>query len=297
MLPKTYAPRKLDCGGRTVVLSRPLIMGVLNVTTDSFSDGGSLFRNGRLDMSLVLARATAMVADGATFIDIGGESTRPGATPVSGQQELDRVIPVVEAIAGELDAVVSVDTSNPIVMREAALAGAGLINDVRALARPGAVDAVVALGLPVCLMHMRGEPSVMQNAPRYRNITEDVIAFLRERVAMLISQGFDSHNILLDPGFGFGKTVEHNLRLLNQLVNLCELGHPVLVGLSRKSMIGKLLGRDVEDRMPASVALALAAVARGAAIVRVHDVRETSDALRMIEAVEQVSTTTDDGSN
>jgi len=262
-------------------------MGVLNVTPDSFSDGGQLFTAGRPDLDRVRSRAEAMVTAGATILDVGGESTRPGAAPVSEQEELDRVLPVVEAIAAQTDALVSVDTSTPAVMREAARAGAGLINDVRALRRPGALEMAASLALPVCLMHMQGEPGTMQAAPVYEHVVEDVAAFLRERTDACRDAGIAPGQILLDPGFGFGKTLDHNLTLLRSLGDLAGLGYPLLVGLSRKSLIAKLTGRDVEDRLPGSLALALLAAQRGARILRVHDVAETADVLRILEAVEQ----------
>ncbi|MBZ2189386.1 dihydropteroate synthase [Alcanivorax sp. JB21] len=255
-------------------------MGVLNVTPDSFSDGGRF--TGR---DAALQQARQMHADGAAIIDVGGESTRPGALPVSEQEELDRVIPVVEAIAAELDTIISLDTSTPVVIREGARAGAGLINDVRALQRPGALDAAALSGLPVCLMHMQGEPDTMQQAPRYDDVVADVLGFLRARVQACEAAGIGRERLLLDPGFGFGKTLAHNLRLLRELDRLTIEGLPLLVGMSRKSMIAKVLGREVDERLPASLALAVMAAERGADILRVHDVRETSDALRMAHAV------------
>lgn len=260
-------------------------MGVLNVTPDSFSDGGQLYRAGRADLDAILHRAEAMVAAGASLLDIGGESTRPGAEPVAEVEELARVVPVVEALAGRVDAMLSVDSSTPAVMRAAADAGAHLINDVRALRRPGALEAAAASGLPVCLMHMRGSPETMQADPRYVDVVAEVEAFLRERVAACRAAGIDAGSILLDPGFGFGKTVAHNLALLAALPRLGALGHPLLVGLSRKSLIAKLLGRSVEERLPASLALAVLAAERGASIIRAHDVAETADALAMVAAL------------
>jgi dihydropteroate synthase len=260
-------------------------MGVINTTPDSFSDGGSLFNSTGLDLSLVLARARAMIAGGASILDIGGESTRPGAAPVSEQEELDRVIPCVEAIRAESDIDISADTSSPTVMREAVSAGATMINDVRALGREGALEAAVSLDVPVCLMHMQGEPGTMQDQPSYGDVTAEVSAFLLERARSCESAGLAPAGILLDPGFGFGKTLRQNLQLLKDLPQLVDLGYPVLVGLSRKSMIGKLLGREVEERLPASIALALLAAGRGASIIRTHDVRETADALAMAVAV------------
>ncbi|WP_223425948.1 dihydropteroate synthase [Alcanivorax limicola] len=272
--------KTLQCGARTLTLSAPVVMGVLNVTPDSFSDGGRF--TGR---DAALQQARQMHADGAAIIDVGGESTRPGALPVSEQEELDRVIPVVEAIAAELDTIISLDTSTPVVIREGARAGAGLINDVRALQRPGALDAAALSGLPVCLMHMQGEPDTMQQAPRYDDVVADVLGFLRARVQACEAAGIGRERLLLDPGFGFGKTLAHNLRLLRELDRLTIEGLPLLVGMSRKSMIAKVLGREVDERLPASLALAVMAAERGADILRVHDVRETSDALRMAHAV------------
>lgn len=260
-------------------------MGVLNVTPDSFSDGGQLYRAGRADLDAILHRAEAMVAAGASLLDIGGESTRPGAEPVPEAEELARVVPVVAALAGRVDAMLSVDSSTPAVMRAAAEAGAHLINDVRALRRPGALAAAAASGLPVCLMHMQGSPGTMQADPRYADVVAEVEAFLRERVTACCAAGIDTGSILLDPGFGFGKTVAHNLALLAALPRLGALGYPLLVGLSRKSLIAKLRGRSVEERMPASLALAVLAAERGARIIRAHDVAETADALAMVAAL------------
>ena len=260
-------------------------MGVINTTPDSFSDGGALYRRDSLDLDVALALARDMVDAGAAILDVGGESTRPGATPVTAAQEMDRVLPLVERIAAELDVVISVDTSNPGLMRDAAGLGAGLINDVRALQREGALQAAAATGLPVCLMHMQGEPGSMQTSPRYGDVLAEVGAFLQQRVAACEAAGIPRERLVLDPGFGFGKTVEHNLALLNGLSALASDGLPLLVGLSRKSLIGKLLGREVDERLPASLALAVLAVERGAAIIRTHDVRETSDALAMCAAL------------
>lgn len=273
-------------GDHSLDLSRPRIMGVLNTTPDSFSDGGNYYRSGRLSLPLALQRARQMLDEGADMIDIGGESTRPGATPVSEQEELDRVVPVVEAVAGELGALVSVDTSSPAVMRESAAAGAGLINDVRALRREGALEAAQRTGLPVCLMHMQGQPDTMQKQPEYRDPVQEVRDFLLERSEACLNAGFQADQLLLDPGFGFGKSLEHNLELLRRLRELADLGYPLLVGLSRKSMLGKLLGRDVDQRLPGSLALAMASVQRGAKIIRVHDVAATCDVLRVLSALE-----------
>ena len=263
-------------------------MGVINTTPDSFSDGGTLYRGGQLDSELGLRRAAEMVAAGAAILDIGGESTRPGAAAVSLQEEMDRVLPLVEIIAAQLDVVISVDTSSPELMLAAASVGAGMLNDVRALQLPGALQAASATGLPVCLMHMQGAPKGMQLAPDYVDVVAQVSEFLGQRVAACESAGITSDKLLLDPGFGFGKTVAHNLQLLRDLELLVQLGLPVLVGLSRKSMIGKLLGRDVNQRLPASLALAVLAVERGASIIRTHDVEATADAVAMAVAVYQV---------
>lgn len=273
---------KMSFAGRELDMSRCHVMGVLNVTPDSFSDGGQFNRP-----DAALARARQMVSDGATFIDIGGESTRPGATPVSVQEELDRVCPVVEAAARELDAVISVDTSAPEVMVEAAKLGAGLINDVRALQRDGAPEVAARAGIPVCIMHIQGEPDTMQDRPEYRNVRREVSAFLTERIRVAELAGIRPENILLDPGFGFGKSLEHNLQLLASLEQMQILGHPLLVGVSRKSMLGHITGRDVNERLPASLAAATIAAMKGASIIRVHDVRETVDAVRVMAAVKE----------
>jgi len=272
---------RLPCGSRFLDLSRPQVMGILNVTPDSFSDGG---RYGQRDAAL--RHAEAMLRAGASLIDVGGESTRPGARAVSSVEELERVAPVVEAIAAELDVIISVDTSTPAVMREAARLGAGLINDVRSLQRDGALDAAADSGLPVCLMHMRGEPTSMQQNPRYADVLVEVRDFLVERMAACATAGIAAERLLLDPGFGFAKTLEHNLRLFKHLDSLHELGRPLLVGVSRKSMIGQVLGHEVGERLYGSLALAALAITKGAHILRVHDVPETVDLVRMITAVE-----------
>lgn len=256
-------------------------MGILNVTPDSFSDGG---RFNHLDAAL--RHAAQMVEAGATLIDVGGESTRPGARAIAPMEELERVAPVVEAIARELDVVISVDTSTPAVMRETARLGAGLINDVRSLQRDGALDAALDSGLPVCLMHMRGEPGNMQDDPCYPDILQEVRSFLGERIAVCEAVGITRDKIIIDPGFGFAKTQVHNLSLFRQMEQLLEMGLPLLVGVSRKSMVGRALGREVDGRLFGSLALAALAVAKGASIIRVHDVAETADVVRMIHAVE-----------
>lgn len=278
---------QLHAGAHCLDLSRPLIMGILNTTPDSFSDGGNCYQSGHLSLALALDRARQMLKEGAAIIDVGGESTRPGAQPVSEQQELDRVVPVVEKLVRECNAVVSVDTSSPAVMRESAAVGAAMINDVRALSRDDALIAAQATGLPVCLMHMRGEPKTMQVNPQYEDPIQDVIAFLKQRVEASLAAGIPQQHIILDPGFGFGKTLAHNLALLRCLPAFVALGYPVLVGLSRKSMLHTLLGRDVDERLPGSLALALLAAQAGAAIIRVHDVAATADALAVWAAVNQ----------
>ena len=272
---------RLPCGSRFLDLSRPQVMGILNVTPDSFSDGG---RYGQRDAAL--RHAEAMLKAGATLIDVGGESTRPGARAVSPVEELERVAPVVEAIAHELDVIISVDTSTPAVIRETARLGAGLINDVRSLQRDGALDAAADSGLPVCLMHMRGEPTTMQQNPQYPDVVAEVRAFLLERLAACSAAGIGAERVILDPGFGFAKTLEHNLSLFKHLHALHALGRPLLVGVSRKSMIGKVLGHEVGERLYGSLALAALALSKGAHILRVHDVSQTVDVVRMIAAVE-----------
>ncbi|HWS02651.1 MAG TPA: dihydropteroate synthase [Gammaproteobacteria bacterium] len=270
----------LNCAGIILDLTQPHVMGILNVTPDSFADGGRYVAH-----AAALAQARAMVAEGAAIIDVGGESTRPGAAPVSVQQELDRVIPVIEAVHAELPVVISVDTSKAEVMRAAVAAGAGFINDVRALREPGALEIAAASGVPVCLMHMQGEPRSMQQQPHYDDVVAEVKGFLLERAAACQAAGVSRERIVLDPGFGFGKSAAHNLRLLKQLPILAEAGYPILVGLSRKSLIGIVLDLPVEQRLHPSVALAVLAVWQGARIVRVHDVAATAQAVRMCAAV------------
>ncbi|WP_447800343.1 dihydropteroate synthase [Pseudomonas kilonensis] len=272
---------RLPCGNRVLDLAHAHVMGILNVTPDSFSDGG---RFSQLDAAL--RHAEAMVAAGATLIDVGGESTRPGARAVSPTEELERVAPIVERIHRELDVIISVDTSTPAVMRETARLGAGLINDVRSLRRDGALDAAAATGLPVCLMHMLGEPGTMQNDPHYDDVTREVGEFLVERLDRCVAAGIPAERIILDPGFGFAKTLAHNLSLFKHMEALHALGRPLLVGVSRKSMIGNALGRPVGERLYGGLALATLALAKGARILRVHDVAETMDVVRMIAAVD-----------
>jgi dihydropteroate synthase len=256
-------------------------MGILNVTPDSFSDGGAHF-----DRERALEHARQMAADGADVIDVGGESTRPGAAPVDEGEELRRILPVIEALAGE-GLVVSSDTRRPAVMRAAIAAGAAMINDVGALTAEGTLDAVRDTNAAVCLVHMQGEPETMQNAPRYGDVVAEVREFLAARVRACEEAGIARERIVVDPGFGFGKALAHNLQLLRALPEIAALGYPVLAGLSRKSSLGTLTGRPVQERMPASLAAALAAVSRGASIVRVHDVRETVDALKVWLAIHQ----------
>jgi len=275
----------LRCGTKVLDLSRPRIMAILNVTPDSFSDGGLDYRGSAFDAARAVARARALVADGADIIDVGGESTRPGAAMVSAQEEMDRVLPVVEALCSDGSAIVSVDTSCPEVMREAIRLGAGIINDVRALQRHGAIDAVTASGVAVCLMHMQGEPGTMQQAPQYVDAVKDVGEFLLARAQTCIDAGIESSRIVIDPGFGFGKTLHHNFQLLAKLRLFQSLGFPLLVGMSRKSMIGEVTARAVTDRLAGSLACAVLAVERGANILRVHDVAQTRDVLLMTQSV------------
>ena len=277
-------PEKIiDCAGRLLDLSYPRIMGVLNVTPDSFSDGGDFIAPGK-----AIARAREMVEEGAAIIDVGGESTRPGAPPVSLEDELQRVIPVIEALHAAVSVPISIDTRKPEVMQAAVAAGAGLINDVNALQEPGAVEMAASLEVPVCLMHMQGNPETMQDTPTYNDVVDEVTAFLQARADVCMQYGISKERILLDPGFGFGKTTTHNLLLLQQLQRLVESGFPVLVGLSRKSLIGKVLGLPVDKRLYPGVALAVLAVWKGAALVRCHDVQATREAIEMCQAVRDV---------
>lgn len=263
-------------------LSTPIVMGILNVTPDSFSDGGRFQRR-----DVALRQAVAMVNDGAGIIDVGGESTRPGAAAVTVQQELDRVIPVIEALRGQVDVAISIDTSKPAVMRAAVAAGAGLINDVMALTGGGALSTAAALDVPVCLMHMRGEPRTMQQNPQYEDVVGEVFDYLQARIEVCCAAGISPDRILVDPGFGFGKTLEHNLALLRHLDRFTHLGAGVVAGISRKSMLGAITGRDVDRRLAGSLAAALVAVQKGARVLRVHDVAETVDVVRLWRAVEQ----------
>jgi dihydropteroate synthase len=270
----------LECGGKPLDLSRPCVMGILNVTPDSFSDGGAFF-----SADAALEQARQMVREGAAMIDVGGESTRPGAESVSAAEETARVVPIIRTLAAELPVPISVDTSKPEVMRAAVAAGAGLINDVMALQDPGALEAARETAVPVCLMHMRGEPRTMQRNPVYGDVVAEVLGFLLRRVEACIDAGIPRSRLLIDPGFGFGKTLEHNLQLLRELERFLEPGLPLLVGISRKSMIGTLLDQPVDQRLYGSLAAAVLAVQAGAAIVRVHDVGPTVDALKIVEAV------------
>jgi dihydropteroate synthase len=263
---------------------RPLVMGVVNVTPDSFSDGGRF-----LDPDHALAQALALVDEGAEVLDVGGESTRPGAEPVAEGEELDRVLPVIERIVAETDVPVSIDTVKPGVMRAAVDAGAVMINDVRGLRAEGALETVAALDVPVCVMHMLGEPRTMQHNPSYRAVVADIRGFLDERARACREAGIDPARIVVDPGFGFGKTLAHNLQLLAHLDEIVALGYPVLAGMSRKSMLGQITGREnPSERVAASVAAHLLAAQKGAAVLRVHDVAETVDALKVLDAVRRV---------
>jgi dihydropteroate synthase len=276
----TGLPATLDCRGKPVSLDRPQVMGILNVTPDSFYDGGL-----HSSVDDALRRACAMEQEGAAIIDVGGESTRPGANPVPEEEELSRVLPALEALQGCVSVPVSVDTSKPAVMRAAVRAGAGMVNDVRALGQPGALEAVAELGVPVCLMHMQGEPRTMQRAPAYRNVVGEIKDFLASRIEACLRIGIPLEHIVVDPGFGFGKTPAHNLLLLRHLDVLQCLGVPILVGLSRKSMVGTVLGDPAEQRLYGSLALAVLAVWQGAILVRAHDISSTVRAVRMCAAV------------
>lgn len=278
----------IDCltaGDRQIDLSTPVCMGIINATPDSFSDGAELQRSGttsfQLDIDKALFRAETMVAEGATFVDVGGESTRPGAATVSEQEELDRVIPLIAAISASLDVCVSIDTSSPVVMKEALDSGAQLINDIRALAIPGAAELLASTKAAVCLMHMQGAPSTMQKTPSYGSVVLEVFDFLKSRVAYSLECGIEQDRLLIDPGFGFGKTVQHNYQLLKNLGYFSQLEIPLLVGLSRKSMIGEVVARPVGQRLAGSIAATTLALASGARIIRTHDVAATMDAIRV----------------
>jgi dihydropteroate synthase len=276
---------QLKCGSKLLDLSRPAVMGILNITPDSFSDGGQLYSGDQLDQSKTLFAVEAMLAEGADIIDIGGESTRPGAQPVSEEQELQRVMPILEAVANRFDTIISVDTSTAKVMSAAAAAGAHIINDVRALSREGAMQAAADSGLPVCLMHMQNQPDSMQHNPQYDDVVSEVKKFLEQRKKDCMAAGIKADQLILDPGFGFGKTLAHNMALFNGLEQLA-VGSPVLVGVSRKTMIGQLFDADVNNRLLGSVTMALLAAqkiaaAQGSLILRVHDVKETVQTLRV----------------
>lgn len=266
---------------------RAAVMGILNITPDSFSDGGRLWHGASLDSDAVLAQAEAMAAAGVDLFDVGGESTRPGATPVTVEEELARVVPVVRLLKSRFALPVSVDTSSPAVIAAVAAEGADLINDVRALTRPGALAAAADSGLAVCVMHMPAEPDVMQQSPRYNDVVAEVKAYLDERVQACLNAGIERESIAIDPGFGFGKTLEHNLALFRHLPDFVAGGLPVLVGVSRKRMIGEMLGRDVDQRLYGSLALAMLAARSGAKIIRVHDVAGTVDVIRTLTIIEQ----------
>ena len=270
----------LRCADRTLDLSSPIVMGVVNVTPDSFSDGGRFF-----DSASAVEHGIRLAAEGAAILDIGGESTRPGAAGVGVEEELRRVLPVIERLRDATSAVISIDTSKPQVMRAAAAAGAGLINDVRALREPGALEAAAAAGCAVCLMHMQGDPRTMQHAPAYGDVVGEVRAFLLERVQRARAAGLSADALAVDPGFGFGKTLEHNLQLLRHLREVAVEDLPVVVGLSRKSIVGKLTGRQEGERVHGSVALAVIAAQNGARVIRAHDVVATVDALKTLAAV------------
>ena len=276
---------QLQCAGRVLDLSKTQVMGILNVTPDSFSDGGHLYQHSSLSVDKALQHAQQMVNEGASIIDIGGESTRPGAAEVSVQEEMDRVLPVLERINAEIDVVVSIDTSSPELISESAKLGAGLINDVRALGREGALEAAAKTNLPVCLMHMQGSPATMQRQPEYDDVVSEVMDFLDQQLNRCMAAGIAKERLMVDPGFGFGKTLQHNLQLLNRLDKLLDLGVPVLSGTSRKTMVGQVLNRESDQRLFGSLATVALAVERGARVIRVHDVLATVDMVRMTEAV------------
>lgn len=273
----------LNCAG-ILLSSRPHIMGILNVTPDSFSDGGD-----HVTQERALAKAQQMVAEGATIIDIGGESTRPGAEPVSVQQEIDRILPVIQCIQQQLPVIISVDTSKPEVMQAAIAAGVHLINDVNALQTEGAIAAIAASSVAVCLMHRQGEPRTMQHRPTYTNVVQEVYGFLAQRVNACQTAGIQNNRLVIDPGFGFGKTLEHNLSLVKHLSVFTQMGLPLLVGISRKSMIGRILDKPVHERLYGSLAFAVIAAWQGATIIRAHDIAATQEALRIIDAVYQAN--------
>lgn len=270
---------KLMARGTELNLSTPQVMEILNVTPDSFSDGGT-----HNSLNDAVNHAAKLIAEGASIIDIGGESTRPGASDVSIDEELQRVVPVVEAIRQRFDVWISVDTSKAQVITESANAGASIINDIRSLQEPGALEAAVKTGLPVCIMHMQGDPKTMQQSPHYENVVMDVDRFLQENIQRCVDAGIEKNQIILDPGFGFGKNLEHNYQLLAHLSELHHFGLPILAGMSRKSMVGQLLNVPPQERVAGSVACAVIAAMQGAQIIRVHDVKETIDAMKVVQA-------------
>jgi len=272
--------RILQISGRILPADRPILMGVLNITPDSFSDGGEW-----QSPDQAVRHAQEMLLAGADIIDVGGESTRPGATEITTAEELDRVLPIIERLQAEVDAPLSIDTCKPEVMLAAVQAGAGMINDVYAMRSEGAVEAVVGLGVPVCLMHMQGRPRSMQQQPIYQDVVAEVSAFLLQRAEVLLQAGFRQRDIVLDPGFGFGKSLAHNIELFRAIPQLAALGYPLLVGVSRKSMLGAITGQGVESRLAASVAAALLAAQAGASILRVHDVQATLDVLKVLQVL------------
>jgi dihydropteroate synthase len=272
-----------DCAGKSLDLSVPRIMGIVNVTPDSFSDGGKF-----LNHDAALKQAEKLIAEGADILDIGGESTRPGSDIVAEQEEIERVAPVIEMISAEFDIPISIDTMKPGVMRAAVKAGAGLINDVNALRTEGALAAAAELNVPVCLMHMQGTPQTMQHEPHYSDVVAEVKTFLLERVDTCLNAGIKAEQIMLDPGFGFGKRARHNLRLMKHLSTLTDLPYPVLVGVSRKSIIGDMLKVSVDERLAGSLSLASIATWLGAKLIRTHDVKETHQAVKLSQAVMQV---------
>jgi len=271
---------KLHCGQFILDLTSPRVMGILNVTPDSFSDGGHYSQT-----DIAVTQAYKFIEEGADIIDIGGESTRPNAEPVSLQEELDRVIPVIESLASKVDIPISIDTYKPAVMRAAIAAGASIVNDVKALQEAAAIEAVANADVAVCLMHMQGEPQNMQDDPHYDDVVKDVVTFLLDRVAICEQAGIQKNRLLIDPGFGFGKTRIHNITLIQQLNTLVNTGYPVLVGLSRKSVLGQMTGNDIDARLYASVSAAVVSAMNGAKILRVHDVKATVEALKVVTAI------------
>ena len=270
----------LNLGHRLLDLDAPVVMGIVNVTPDSFSDGGDY-----LQADVAIERGQQMIEEGAAIVDVGGESTRPGAEPVAADEQLERILPVIEALARDPDAIISVDTSDPAVIRAATDAGASLVNDVFALRQPGALDAMASTDAAVCLMHMQGSPATMQEDPVYVDVVGEVAGFLEQRARACLEAGIGQDRLAIDPGFGFGKTDTHNLTLLGGLGRLADLGYPLLVGLSRKGTLGRLTGRPASDRGAAGLAAAIMAVERGARIVRTHDVAATVDALTIVRSI------------